>query len=146
MSITKKQKTFIDEIFENGISESEAMEKYNISIMTYRKWLASESYRAEFECRIEAARRQSEILIARHSSYAAAKLINLADSEKEETARKACLDILDQTKQLTLRPQERAENDDCQDLSEQIKLSPEIGRKMLEILANPTLNQGTQKV
>ncbi|RKY23980.1 MAG: hypothetical protein DRP62_04830, partial [Planctomycetota bacterium] len=38
--------------------------------------------------------RQSAALIARYAPLAAAKLVQLTGSEKEETARKACLDII----------------------------------------------------
>lgn len=140
MSITKKQVEFIDKIFEEGLTESEALEKLNIKDFSYRKWLKDDGFQAEMDYRMESAKRQGEILIARHSGYAAAKLIQLANSEKEETARKACLDILEHGKMLSGNPQSRSDNNDCQDAESTIELSPEASRKMLEILANPNLN------
>ncbi len=60
----------------------------------YNKWLAEEGFGDELSRRIDSAHRQSELIIARYASVAAAKLVQLTESEKEETARKACLDII----------------------------------------------------
>lgn len=61
----------------------------------FRHWLDDESFQAELHKRIDWLKMKSELIIARYRTFAAAKLVELInDAEKEETARKACLDIL----------------------------------------------------
>ena len=92
--LSKKQMAFIDALFEAGLDSEQVMAEQGVSGSLYRRWQGEEVFAVEFDRRIEWLRRQSEALIARYASVAAAKLIQLTDSEKEETARKACLDII----------------------------------------------------
>jgi hypothetical protein len=88
-----RQFAVIDELF-NGDDEQAVLDKYKVSRKLYNKWLADETFTGEFDRRIENAFRRSDILIARYAPLAAAKLVQLTESDKEETARKACLDII----------------------------------------------------
>jgi len=92
--LTKKQLAVIGELFSGELSEREALEKHRVSSSVFSKWLADERFCAEFDRRIASAHRQSAALIARYAPLATAKLVQLTGSEKEETARKACLDII----------------------------------------------------
>jgi hypothetical protein len=92
--LSKRQIAVIDEIFRGEVDEQSILDKYKVSRKLYNRWLADETFSAEFDRRIEAAFRQSAILIARYAPLAAAKLVALTESDKEETARKACLDII----------------------------------------------------
>jgi hypothetical protein len=65
-----------------------------VSRHVYNKWQRDELFTDEFEARLAGVRRQSELIIARYTALAAAKLVGLTDSEQGETARKACLDIM----------------------------------------------------
>jgi hypothetical protein len=47
---------------------------------------------------VNGLKRQSELLMAKYRSLAAAKLVELTTSDKAETARRACLDIISQPK------------------------------------------------
>ncbi|MCK5225610.1 MAG: hypothetical protein KAQ89_02730 [Planctomycetes bacterium] len=94
MKLNKKQLTLIEDLFAGEIDEKQIIEKNKITKNTYNKWLADENFTAEIARRIAVARLQSKLLIARFSLAAAAKLVQLTESEKEETARRACLDII----------------------------------------------------
>ena len=94
MKLNKKQLTVIEDLFAGEIDEKQIIEKNKITKNTYNKWLADENFTAEITRRISVARLQSKLLIARFSLTAAAKLVQLTESEKEETARRACLDII----------------------------------------------------
>ncbi|MCJ7692646.1 MAG: hypothetical protein MUO22_04455 [Sedimentisphaerales bacterium] len=92
--LTKRQLGVIDEIFSAELEERAILEKYKISRNVYNKWLADERFKAEIARRVTSARLQSEALIARYSLVAAARLVQLIESKRQETSRRACLDII----------------------------------------------------
>jgi hypothetical protein len=92
--LTKRQRTLLDDLFTGLDNQQQALEKHKISASLYNRWLTEENFAAEYERRLHYARRQGELLIARYSSVAAAKLIELTQSANGETSRKACLDII----------------------------------------------------
>jgi hypothetical protein len=94
MALTKKQLKIIDEWFKNGGDEIEISMKYGISYKQWVKWLGNKYFSDEVAGRLELAKRRSQILLARYIPLAAAKLVQLCNSENNETSRKACLDIL----------------------------------------------------
>ena len=127
--LTKKQQQVIDELFECGGDESSTLAKHNISQTQFANWLESENFTSAIAARIESARRQSQILLSKYIPVATAKLIGLCTSEKEETARKACLDILSHP------PTEQATTADENDSKEPNPLSPQLTSKLLAVLA-----------
>ena len=94
MALTKKQLKAIDEWFKNGGDEIEVSMKYGISYKQWVRWLNNKSFSEEITGRIELAKRRSQILMAKYIPLAAAKLVQLCNSENNETSRRACLDIL----------------------------------------------------
>ena len=92
--LTKRQLAVIDQLFKGEFDEQAILDKYKVSHNLYQKWLADKNFADEIDYRIESYFRQSSILIARYAPLAAAKLVQLTDSENPETARKACLDII----------------------------------------------------
>jgi hypothetical protein len=81
-------------LFGGGLDEQAVLEKYKVNRNIYNRWLADELFVSEFDNKIMSAHRQSVVLIAKYAPLAAAKLVQLTESEKEETARKACMDII----------------------------------------------------
>ncbi len=132
-SLTKKQQAMLDEIFSGELDEQAVLEKYNVSRNQYYKWLTDDCFAEQFDRRIAAAYRQSAALVARYATLAAAKLVQLTESENQETARKACLDII------SMQPVVRGETSDdrrgTMDESAAGGLSPETASKILEVLA-----------
>jgi hypothetical protein len=92
--LSKRQLAVIDDLFAGKMTESEILEKHNLRISVFRKWLAGDNFIVELTRRTEAARRQSEMIIARFAPAAAAELVALTECEKEDVRRKACLDII----------------------------------------------------
>jgi hypothetical protein len=92
--LSSRQLEVIDEIFRGEVDEQSILDKYKVSRKLYNKWLADSNFTGELDRRIDAAYRQSAVLIARYAPLAAAKLVQLTESDKEETARRACLDII----------------------------------------------------
>lgn len=131
--LRKKQLDVINDLFESGLDESAVLAKHNVSMLIYRKWLADEPFASELSFRIESAKRQSELVIAKYAHLAAVKLVQLTESEKEETARKACLDIISlpfSKKKGAVKEQSKQDEQD----SEQIP--QETASRLLAALAN----------
>jgi hypothetical protein len=82
-------------IYSQGeLDEQAVLDKHGVGRNIYNKWLTDETFQAKFARRIPGAHIAGEALIARYCLVAAAKLVQLTDSENQETARKACLDII----------------------------------------------------
>ncbi len=93
--LSKRQLSVLGDLFSDSeLSAEQVLQKHNVSQNLYSKWLSDESYIAEMDSRMQLLDRNSRLLIAKYASLAAAKLIALTDSENQETARKACLDII----------------------------------------------------
>ena len=92
--LSKKQFAVIDDLFSGELDEQAVLEKYKVSRNVYNGWLADGLFSSEFDRRITSAHRQCDALIAKYAPLAAAKLVQLTESEKAETARRACLDII----------------------------------------------------
>jgi len=92
--LSKRQLAVIEDLFAGELDEQAILDKHNVDRQLYSKWQNDDDFTEQFEKRIADAYRQSAVLIARYAPLAAAKLIQLTESDKAETARKACLDII----------------------------------------------------
>ncbi len=130
--LKKKQLAVLDEIFLGELDEQAVLDKYNVSRNQYYKWLTDDCFAEQFDRRIAASYRQSAALIARYATLAAAKLVQLTESENQETARKACLDIISMQGK-TSDPGHKTT--DPENMTPTSSLSPETASKILEVLA-----------
>ena len=131
--LRKEQMALIDSLFAGNMSEEQVLSKHNVRRSLYRKWLTNESFGEELKFRMESARRQSELIIARYAPFAAAKLVELMESEKEETARKACLDIISIPAQKPAIEKGPAGN--SPDPAGPAAIQPEVASRLLAVLA-----------
>ena len=92
------QLAVLDDLFNSDLDEQGVLDKHKVRRSTYENWLANELFAERFNRYVNSVRRRSELLMAKYSCLAAAKLVELTTSEKAETARKACLDIICQPK------------------------------------------------
>ena len=92
--LTKRQAAVINDLFAGELEEAEVLEKHHVQWRQYERWLADGRFTEQLELRIAHAHRQSRMILAQCAASAAAKLVELTHCEKEETARKACLDII----------------------------------------------------
>jgi hypothetical protein len=132
-TLSKRQLAVIDEMFAGELDEQGVLDKHKVSRRLYDRWLADERFSEQFSLRIAGLNRQSQVIIARYLPLAAAKLVQLTESEKEETARKACLDIMS----LPLLSGQKAEQDDADTAQAELpqQLSVETASRLLAILA-----------
>ena len=127
--LTKRQLKFIDELFKSGGDEASACARNNISAAVYRQWLNQKAFTDELVFRSDSAKRASKILLTQYLMVAAAKLVELTGSDKEETARRACLDIL------SLNNDEVAADEEMPTEAPLPKISPQTASKLLKVLA-----------
>jgi hypothetical protein len=92
--LTKKQLGVIADLFAGELDEQHVLDKYDVSRDTFEKWLNDERFIGRLNERIAHSFWQSRLFIARYAPLAAARLVGLTASETQETARKACLDII----------------------------------------------------
>ena len=126
--LNTRQLGLIDDLFAGELDEQALLTKHRISRITYGRWLADAEFEAELNRRIDTARLLGKILIAKYSLAAAAKLVQLTDSEKEETARKACLDII------SLPNPAGQKSIECDEVAEEV-ISDETAERLLAALA-----------
>ena len=127
--LSARQLAVIDELFASETSEQDVLAKCKVSRKLYGRWLTDETFTAELDRRMAEAYKRSALLIARHAPKAADRLLALTKCNKEETARKACLDII--TPPGTGRTTDAAETSPAGSP----KLTPETAGKLLAVLA-----------
>ena len=142
--LSKRQLAVIDDLFAGELDEQAVLDKHGVSGNVYNKWLTDEVFQAEFARRISGARLASEALIARYCLVAAAKLVQLTDSENQETARKACLDIINlplrglprlSAKDRAVHAKSSSDAESAEGGPAAQQLSPETAGKLLAALA-----------
>jgi hypothetical protein len=92
--LSRRQLAVIEDLFAGELTEQAILNKHKVSRTVYNTWLSDECFRQQFDERIASAYRQSELILARYAPLAAAKLVELMGSDKPETVRKACLDVI----------------------------------------------------
>jgi len=137
--LSRKQLAVIDDLFGNDMDEQEVLAKHSLSRHLYRKWLVDELFTAELDIRIDSARKQSELIIARYAPVAALKLVSLTGSEKAETARKACIDLITMPK---ADGQENNVHDAGKETTAAKRLTPAVAGKLLAVLAEEKAAEG----
>lgn len=136
--LTKRQLAVIEDMFAGELDEQAVLDKHKVSRNLYNRWLKDADFAGEFDQRIEVAFRQSAALIARYAPLAAAKLVQLTESDKEETARKACLDILSMHAGRETRDDGRETKNDRRGRSDPVQgfaLPDEAASRLLSALA-----------
>jgi NACalpha-BTF3-like transcription factor len=93
-TIQGRQLDFVNALFTEDEDLNGIMQKYKTSKEEIARWLKDSRFRKEIRLRIRWAYEQSEILVAKYTMIAAARLVSLTESENQETSRRACLDII----------------------------------------------------
>jgi hypothetical protein len=96
--LTARQLAVLNDLFNSDLDEQGVLDKHRIRRSTYEKWLTDGLFAERYNRYVNSIRRRSELLMAKYSCLAAAKLVELTTSDKAETARRACLDIISQPK------------------------------------------------
>ena len=131
--LSGRQRAVIDDMLRNGLTEHDALEKHGITPIHHRRWLKGGLYMQEINAAIDAATRQRKFTIAHCLPDAAEKLAELIGTEKGETARKACLDIIALQNADADRQPPQENNDD--QIRSKYNLTEEKAAKIWAVLA-----------
>jgi len=137
-NLTARQLTILHDLFNSDLDEQGVLEKHKLRRSTYEGWLADELFAERFKRYVNGLRRRSELLMAKYCCLAAAKLVELTASDKAETARRACLDIISVPKV--------AEKNDGRESGIEIKqldttLAPEMASRLLAAMAEEKISK-----
>jgi len=130
----------IEEILRGDESEVEVLRKYRLSPEAFNRLLNNPDFVTQISNQIGFSIIRSKLLIAQYAQVATAKLISMTSSEKEETARKACLDVI------TLAQKQSEPTLQKEEVSEIINsanqpITDEQASKMLAVLAGDSDGQ-----
>lgn len=128
-SLTKKQLLLLEDLFTGQMSEQEMLKKHKVSRYMYSKWLNDKNFCQYFYQRIKGFSMQSNLIVSRYAPVAAARLVELTESDKEETARKACLDVISMPTKFFEERKEKKKT------RPKLNMSDETAAKVLKILA-----------
>ena len=114
--LSSRQTNVLDGLFTGELTLNEILKSCRVSQITYYDWLSDPFFMAAFDKRIDSGRAVLTSTLSAYSQAALLALVNLTRSEKTETARKACLDIVklvqDEKDEQTLAAGGRAAKDD----------------------------------
>ncbi len=131
--LSKKQLAVIEDLFAGGIDEPEVLGRHNVKSAIYKRWLSQGAFNEEMAFRVASVRRKSRMIIAQYSPVAAVKLVELSQEGKGETARKACMDIINMPDAKETIGRDDTKEDDGE---KNISFSQKAASRMLEILAD----------
>jgi hypothetical protein len=138
--LTARQLMVLDDLFNSELDEQGVLDKHKVRRSTYERWLTDELFAERYNRYVNHIRRRSELLMAKYSCLAAAKLVELVASDKAETARRACLDIINQPRVVAARDDGRGTTGEGRGTGGDIQqsnvaFSPETASKLLAVMA-----------
>ena len=92
--LSSRQINVLDGLFTGELTLNEILKSCRVSQITYSDWLSDPFFMSAFDKRIDSGRAVLTSTLSAYSQAALLALVNLTRSEKTETARKACLDIV----------------------------------------------------
>jgi hypothetical protein len=135
-NLSKKQlAAVIGELVAGKLDEQAIADKHQVSRRTFYRWLSDEAFIAELDRRIEWLNRRGELMLARKRSEAVSNLAKLTKNETAETARKACLDIINFSPQQQPNKDQSPQLTQPSDQHQTLTLAPQTATKLLATLA-----------
>ena len=136
--LSSKQFALVDDLFGGELNERKAPEKHKVSRQLCHRWLADGQFAEQLNQRIVGGYRQRVFLIASNARSAATRLIELTVCEKEETARKASLDVITMNRSTALAGTTAAPDAKAE---EPASISPQTASRLLAVLAGEGNNR-----
>jgi len=94
MDIINRHRRIAEALFLEQATPETIQAKFGVKPSLLARWLRQPEFQDLIDALADDSRRQARLLFARCATIAAGRLLKLVQSEKEETARKAALDIL----------------------------------------------------
>jgi hypothetical protein len=142
LSLTKRQSAVLDDMLAGELDEQDILEKHRVRQKTFNRWLGEDAFMAELNRRLQWLNLQSELVITRYKTLAAAKLVQLTDSKNAETARRACLDIINLQNRSDNPPKQMSDEPKVSGPPECHELSAETCSRLLTVLAEEKKETG----
>ncbi len=92
--LNEKQWAVLDDLFYSGLDENAVLKKHNVQRTTYEKWLRQKLFTRQFHEYARSLARRTELAVVKSKTDVLARLVELTRCNKEESARKACQDVL----------------------------------------------------
>jgi hypothetical protein len=140
--LSRKRSAVLDDMLAGEMDEQDILEKHNVRQKAFNRWLGEDAFMAELNRRLQWLSLQSELIITRYKTLAAAKLVQLTDSKNPETARKACLDIINLQNRTDSPPKQPSDEPKGSSPPEHHELSPETCSRLLTVLAEENKETG----
>ena len=133
--LTKQQVRVAADVYGGRLSEKALVLRHKVSLKVLREWLRMPEFQDELQRLCVESMQETRCTISRYGPVAALKLAELLASGKEDTVRRAALDLVDRCLKNSVEP---VDGDD----EEQLILSDDDARRMLFTLAEGTKNAG----
>ena len=131
--LTGTQSAVLTDLFGGEVGRQAVLRRHGIRAKTFDRWMQEELFSAEYYERLRGACAEWELILAKYSPVAAARLIELTGSSHDETARRACVDVL---KHLRAAAGESGKNGlEGEEMGEYSELSVEVAGRLLAVLA-----------
>jgi hypothetical protein len=141
--LRNKKAAVMNDLFEENSDLYTVLKKHSVRKQTFDKWFDNEKFLAVFNRRLAITELQREAKMAVSSLNAAAQLVELTKSQKPETARKACRDIIDSLQQKNKK--NIAAPDHQQNITtvpiKTIKITPQDEDKIIEAIGKEKLRK-----
>ncbi len=84
----------LDDLFYSALDENAVLKKHNVTRTTYERWLRQKLFSRQFQQYTASLARRTALAVAKAETEVAARLVELTRCSKEESARKACQNVL----------------------------------------------------
>ncbi len=92
--LSEKKWAVLEDLFYSELDENAVLKKHNVSRTTYERWLRQKLFSRQFQQYSASLARRTALAVAKAETEVAARLVELTRCQKEESARKACHQVL----------------------------------------------------
>jgi hypothetical protein len=92
--LSEKKWAVLEDLFYSELDENAVLKKHNVSRTTYERWLRQKLFSRQFQQYTASLARRTALAVAKAETEVAARLVELTRCQKEESARKACQQVL----------------------------------------------------
>lgn len=128
--LSKKQRQVADAFFHSSLSDQQIINQHNISSDELDDWLENEEFQYELDRLCRKNTLIAKCILSRYAPIAAMQLANLLDAEKEETAGRMALALIDRA--ITNLKEQTLINQEVDNPFENI--APSVARQLLNDL------------
>ncbi len=92
--LSEKKWAVLEDLFYSELDENAVLKKHNVSRTTYERWLRQKLFSRQFQEYTASLARRTALAVAKAETEVAVRLVELTRCQKEESARKACQQVL----------------------------------------------------